>query len=556
MANVLRNQRDQQVSDLLFIIRQTESALKVSKQQSLSSLSSRNGRLGGIDARSIKGSDFNFVGNDGQVPGGQLSSILDMVTNYSPESAVGRHPSVNANSTTSFQGSIKGQQQLNHTIGQQQTRSKSLPPPASDPNPSLISPTTPSKSRQVSCPDAHSETMTAINKRHGCISKNMTADSKKRKERSSFKQQLKRLINWGTFGSLKQKGSRDLTIVTTVSPDSPPTGTEKGAIFSHSALTSISSSSGKSSPDPLDKAPLQLQPSKDNQSISRPSNHDENSHCKAPPLSASTLSASPSPLDQWQLVDSAMALSNPLYDQHQGETNEQVDNDTSLPAKASTDSHISGGYTSTSTSSSSNRSESTSQSIGNSGRSSYQNDGDDCIASSSDSSEDDDKLNAQTDIDATQSCNLDGSAHLGLPLPLCNDKGGGVPARQDDFDDDFFFLVTQGVDYLKAKECTKWDDEEKGSGRSKDLKPPGWTMSNDETRSHDSALATVATTPTKLLEPPFDGTPLVDTSTVDEPQIQVAYSTTALKEPSVTDEVRERNHGFVSKRVVLIQSSV
>ncbi|ORZ14085.1 hypothetical protein BCR42DRAFT_377387 [Absidia repens] len=33
-------------------------------------------------------------------------------------------------------------------------------------------------------------------------------------------------------------------------------------------------------------------------------------------------------------------------------------------------------------------------------------------------------------------------------------------AAQDDFDNDLFFLVTQGVDYLKTRECTKWEDEE------------------------------------------------------------------------------------------------
>jgi hypothetical protein len=537
MANVLRNQRDQQVSDLLFIIRQAESAAKIAKQLPSSSLPSDQAKLGGKNAHSLKGLDFDFARNDGQVPGGQLSNILDMVTNYSPQSAVFRHPSVKTNSTTSSQGSIREQRRSNYTFGQQQARSKSPPPSANDLTASLVSSTaaSPPSSRQPSCPDAapaHSETMAAISKRHGCISKNMTTDSKKRKERSSFKQQLKRLISWGTFGSLKQKGSRSLTIVTTPSPDSPHTATEKGSTLPHSAFTSISSSSGKSFPDPLDKSP---QLKKDNQLISASSNDDENSHSRAPstppPLSASTLSASPSPLDQWQHVDSALALSKTLYDQHQhpDEIQEQMDNETSLPAKASNDSHISGGYTSTSTSSSSNHSESTAP--GNSGRSSYQNDGDDCLASSID--DDDDKLNAHMNIDATRPCESDRPA----PLPLCNNTSGGIPVRQGDFDDDFFLLVTQGVDYLKAKECTRWDDEEKGSGRSKG------TPATHGTKSPDSALATAATPPASPQAPSLDDTPLVETGAVDETQGQVASSTVPLKEPSVNDEVRRR-HGF------------
>ncbi|KAI8339037.1 hypothetical protein BC941DRAFT_501352 [Chlamydoabsidia padenii] len=445
MADVLHDQQHQQVSDLLFIIRQSESTSRKSEQQLSSPLSSRLGEYG---------SNLTDNGDSGIITfGDRQPSVLSILTNYSSESIAARHTSLKGTAPVSIKD---------------QRRCKSLTPPAIDKASSLASwnsghlssSTTLPRSRQITHPNLSTNSSSGtttlpltitINKRHGYISKNGNTDIKKRKERSSFKQQLKRLVSWGSFISLKQKSSHDSTIVAT-RPDSTLTATDRPQL----SIT-------------------------DTQSTCVPSD-------LSPGESLEKASPTPSPLEQWQHLNSAMVVNDSPDSNNQrlhldNSNKEYGYSESPLPEsiKTNNDSHISGGCPSTaSLTSSSNSGSAFKSSIpGNSIGTFYQNDNDDDMVSSSGSFDNGDNLKAKGMIDANVNSSNDNSSktgsqmehqHLDFAAPSQLEGVNTVAANstwneiktpsRGDFDDDLLFLVTQGVDYLKAKECTKWDDED------------------------------------------------------------------------------------------------
>lgn len=582
MANVLHDQQ-QQVSDhissdLLFILRQCDSPGRRTRQQPPFPLSS-------LSKQDRKGSQSSISSNGEE----RRPSILNILMDSPPRSADDRRPSFKSSPLASPRSFINDRRKSNHSVSQE--RSNSLVPSIAEsasssllalpPSYALSPPVMPiTRSRQSSCSalsiNAPSDYLDSPDLDASSNSKNSTTtDTKKRKEGSSFKQQLKRLVGWGSSSSPKLKKVNDLTISTSPSTSvssklaasqqqqqqefaSQSAFVSTGSNFSFTkaegmqsnisttsapTMTGAASASTSSLPQQASQVSQQQQQQQQHPMAGRSTswyiNNNHSSHSILPStpsnnLSTSTSSSSSSPpVGQWQHVDSVMMVhdasfsskSQPLVSEES--SNDILSHDTlppPVPPKTGNESQLSGTSGSFTTTSSSN-SALIAQSHGNnnaidddddeyedddgmvsSGSSDFDDDDDDTetveiggvinSASLEDSDESDDpdlpeqrqRLHSVTSLYRGDQAkprndgNIDSGEGSTVNTTSNFDEDSTVPAmpasqeqpvphqqhpqlqqqQQDDFDSDLFFLVTQGVDYLKTRECTKWEDEENG----------------------------------------------------------------------------------------------
>ncbi|KAI8333170.1 hypothetical protein BC941DRAFT_516549 [Chlamydoabsidia padenii] len=537
MANVLHDQQQQLSdhisSDLLFILRQCDSMGRKTRQQPPFTLSS---------SKQDRKSSHSSIGSS---TGGGLSddrrpSILDILMD-SPRSADDRRPSYKSSPLASPRSFVSDRRRSNHSGAQE--RSNSLVPSVTDsssslalPNHGLSPPIMPiTRSRQSSCSAlsinaSSSDQSDALDQLNYDSNNDKTnTDTKKRKEGSSFKQQLKRLVGWGSSSSPKLKKVNDLTISTSPSASlsvksTTPNGQHKQpALTSQSAFVSTGSNfsfskaegmqstiSTTSAPTGVASASCSSLP----QQISQPQQamagrstswyiNNNNSSQSILPSTPPTISSTSS--GQWQHVDSVMMVHDASYSQQQPKP-EESNNGAMVagtssqellppPVPPKTGSQLSG-ISGSNTSISTNNSALVAQQplLHDDGNDDDDDDDDDDMVSSS-SSDDDDYDDAETEDNGgvmTSACaedsdesddpdrpeqrrrSFDRQGNQAKPTTgdtLCEptvDNATSIttttqpPPQQDDFDSDLFFLVTQGVDYLKTRECTKWEDEENG----------------------------------------------------------------------------------------------
>ncbi|CAO3589906.1 unnamed protein product [Absidia cylindrospora] len=480
MEDVLHGQQ-QQVSDhisrdLLFILRQCNLSGRKTRQQPPFPLSN----LGKQDRKSSYSSVGSYAGGGGSEE--RRPSILDILMDSPPRSADDRRPSYKSSPLASPRSFINDRRRSNHSLGQQpqqphqQDRSNSLPSvyEATSPLASTHGLSPPvmsiSRSRQSSCsalstnpPSSDqsdtdrlafsSSSSSLTNSKHeNGSSTNSGSDTKKRKEGSSFKSQLKRLVGWGSSSSPKLKKVNDLTISTSPSVQSSTITSihqqqqqqhQQQTITSQSAFVSTGSNFSFSKADGLqsnisttsapaisgaamssstslpqqvsEPLPQQQQHLQHPMDDGRSASLYMNSNSSTPSVQSSS-----SPAGQWQHVDSVMMVHDASSRTNNSQQQQQQQDlpPPPVPPKTQNDSHVAHLAATTMSSNNSELVVSRSSSII---QHNDHNDDDDMISSSSSSDDDYDEPDTQGDSNDSD----DGVAIV-----------GAVDSDDDDEDDE------------------------------------------------------------------------------------------------------------------------
>ncbi|CAO3594101.1 unnamed protein product [Absidia cylindrospora] len=576
MADVLHEQRQNSThissSDYLFILRRCHPVKQNPSAFRFSSLNKKNRKA--LQGSSIGSSIGNMITGGGASSGTRRPSILDMLMDYSPPpSAEDRRPNTRNSSPLAASPESVDRRRTNHSKGNQQDRSNSLDILANsqlrDQCPSMEN----SPARQSSYPDLPinddlSNQRIAINNKNQQQQQQhditITIDNKRRKEGSpSLKQQLKRLVTWGSTSSFKLKNVHDLTISTSPSSTSS---------FKSSKSSTHSPSQQQQQQQQMLPTPTTIVPTTGSRHVLET---QKDGSIGTNPISKITRVAVKS-----QYLRQQNEKSLPI-DGKREYTPPSLD----PSPKTNLDSQVSEASLSTMTSSCANSSGVLTSKL--SSPEIYQHNVDELINASCSSDDDDDEPTTLRDDDTTMTATMvdlndlaqrpytdsheggqSGATHAdGTPEDNSNGTIAAEHHHQQDeaVDSDLFFLVTQGVDFLKTKEGTKWEEDEHENGYQ--YHPWNWSpqlMDSSDTITLDNSTTTTTTTTTTTQHPQVSGNgdpqenpphPIFMDKSLVSPPLSPLTTVTRLKKPKITNQEEKEKPNIVLPSIVTPKES-
>ncbi|ORZ24100.1 hypothetical protein BCR42DRAFT_468381 [Absidia repens] len=513
MADVLHEQRQISnhisSSDYLFILRRCHPVKQNPSSFRFSSLSRKNRKA--IQASSIGSSIGNMITGGGASSGARRPSILDMLTDYSPvPSAEDRRPNYrNSNPQVASPESID-RRRTNHSKSDQQDRSSSLDVLASG--------------------------------------------------STSLKQQLKRLVTWGSTSSSKLKNVHDLTIST--SPSSTSSfKSSKSSTHSPSQLQQQQMLPTPTTFVPATGSRHSLETQKDGCVGTKPTSMVTRVAVKSQYIRPQNENGVP--------TDGMRHYTTPSLDPS---------------PKTYLDSQVSEASLSTMTSSCANSSGVLTSK--HSPPEIHQHNVDEVINASCSSDDDDDEPKTLEDHDTTMKAIMAGlntsvqgphtgcheigqssaTNEVGTPEGKSNDPISTTAAashhhhQQDRLvDSDLFFLVTQGVDFLKTKEGTKWEEDEDKNGYqyhpwnwSPQLMDSSDTITLDTTTQGRHHCSQLSGNETRQENPPD---PIVMDKSLTSPPLSPLPTVTQLKKLHITNQEKKEKPNLTLPSIITPKES-